>query len=87
MGKLHAGDLGGGWSGSLAELIEQRFDSLLVADGKHATPKDATDETRSRRMLFVAVAQGVVEHLAANADAFVVTDIGGHRENVAIEKQ
>jgi hypothetical protein len=87
VGKLHAGDLGVGWSGSLAELIEQRLDSLLVADGKPATPKDATDETRSRRMLFVAVAQGVVDHLAANPDAFVVTDHDGYRDSVAIEKR
>jgi hypothetical protein len=67
--KLKAGTLDD-FTGSLAELIEHRFDALLQADGLPGLPSGPADQVRDRRRLFVAIAQGVVGHLAANPDAF-----------------
>ena len=54
---------------SMAEAMEQVFRTELpvVVPGADAGRGEA-----ERRLLFVAVAQGVVRHLAANPDAFKV---------------
>src|SRR6266568_4161654 len=56
---------------SLAESIEKALNALLQADGFDPLPVDNnTEETRHRRRLLVAIAQGVVRHLVDNAAAF-----------------
>lgn len=62
------------WTGSLAELIEERLDALLLADGLPGLPDGPEERVRGRRHLFLAIAQAVVEHLHANPDAFVLRD-------------
>ena len=62
------------WTGSLAELIEQRLDALLLADDLPGLPDGPEEQVRGRRHLFLAIAQAVVEHLHANPDAFVLRD-------------
>jgi hypothetical protein len=62
------------WAGSLAELIELRLDQLLIADGLPGLPDAPADQVRSRRHLFLAIAQAVVEHLHAHPEAFVLRD-------------
>ncbi|MEZ5863394.1 MAG: hypothetical protein R3D25_04720 [Geminicoccaceae bacterium] len=62
------------WTGSLAELIEQRLDALLQADDLPGLPDGPEEQVRGRRHLFLAIAQAVVEHLHANPDAFVLRD-------------
>lgn len=55
--------------GSMAEEMEQVFREELPSVVPGANPGRGEAE---RRLLFVAVAQGVVRHLAANPDAFKV---------------
>ena len=60
---------------SLAESIEKALNALLQADGFDPLPVDNnTEETRHRRRLLVAIAQGVVRHLVDNAAAFQIFD-------------
>jgi hypothetical protein len=79
------GTPGSHWSGSMAERIEKELDALLVAAGKPATSKDDSDETRSRRTLFVAIARGVVRHLDDHAGSIVVRDVNGHVLSVDLD--
>jgi hypothetical protein len=74
---------------SMAQQIEQALNDLLVAEGKDPLSTANNTATRDRRMLFVAIARGVVNHLVDNADAFRVeeddgTPLGNHR--IDIEK-
>ena len=69
--QLKAGTLDD-FGGSLAALIEQRLDAMLQADGLPGLPSGPADQVRDRRRLFVAIAQGVVQHLAANPGAFEI---------------
>lgn len=58
---------------SLAHEIEKQLDALMQNDGLPPLVTDPTDRTvRDRRRLFVAIARGVVLHLANNKDAFVI---------------
>lgn len=56
-------------SGSMADSMEQVFREALPSVVAGADPNKGDAE---RRLLFVAVAQGVVRHLAENHDAFKV---------------
>ncbi|HEY2160874.1 MAG TPA: hypothetical protein VGH24_06165 [Solirubrobacteraceae bacterium] len=65
---LHAGTVAN-FSGSLAEQIETAFASELLAVKGVSLPDYAKQE---RRILFCAIAQGVLKYMAANPDAFEV---------------
>jgi hypothetical protein len=54
-------------SNSMAKAMENAFIDVIVAE-KIPEPEDR----QQMRLLFVAIAQGVVEHLQANHDAFKV---------------
>ena len=58
--------------GSMAEAIEVELNLMLAADNLPQVPLDASPDTRDRRRLFVAIARGVVNHLAANQASIVV---------------
>lgn len=77
--QLKAGGLDD-FAGSMAEAMDLALNAALVAEDK--PPLDMTDsaEARDRRTLFVAIAQGVVNHLVANHDAFDVTQNDGLTE-------
>jgi hypothetical protein len=61
------------FAGSLAEAIENALNGLLSQDGITPFPVDDNSrETRDRRRLFVAIAQGIVNYLDANDDALVI---------------
>jgi hypothetical protein len=83
MGKLRPGMMGlsignGGGTGipgdfdnSLASQIENELNSILGGEGRDTfDTNDNSSDARDRRMLFVAIARGVVAHLVANPDAF-----------------
>lgn len=70
--KLKAGGQVPNFAGSMAEAMENALNLLLVAEGRPQVPTENTAETRDRRVMFLAIAQGVVNHLTANADAFRV---------------
>ena len=47
----------------------------MTDDGLPPLSMDASDQSvRDRRRLFVAIARGVVKHLADNPGAFAITD-------------
>lgn len=58
---------------SMAEAIEQELDALMAADNLPHLDIDASQTAvRDRRRLFVAIARGVVRHLAAQRGAIKV---------------
>lgn len=83
--RLKAGGLGspadGGipaeFAGSMAQAMEQALNELLAAEGRPQVSTENTAETRDRRIMFVAIARGVVRHLLANQDAFDVAHNDG----------
>jgi hypothetical protein len=75
----------------MAEAMEVALNQLLSATGKPTVPTDDSDEVRDRRILFVAIARGVIDHLVDNEDAFTIrrqdddtVELAEH--NVRIEK-
>ena len=77
------------FANSMAQAMENALNDLLQQEGRDPLTTANTTATRDRRMMFVAIARGVVNHLVANADAFRVeendgTPISNHR--IDIEK-
>lgn len=79
--KLKAGGMGssvvattpGEFISSMAAAIEDAYLAALAIDGKRTFNKTTnTENDRDRRRIFVAIAQGVVGYLKANADALDV---------------
>lgn len=60
--------------GSMAEAMDKELNALLVLDGLKPLSTSNTDrEVRARRRMFIAIARGVVGHLAARPEAFGLT--------------
>jgi len=73
MANLNPGGFGAlEFSASMAEAMENALNDLLFQEGKPQVSTIDSPETRDRRIMFLAIARGVVEHLTANPDAFVV---------------
>ena len=70
--ELYAGT-NGAFNGSMAEAMEQAMDALLFADKGIHLPAADTEERKDRRRLFIAIAAGVINHLAARDGAIQVT--------------
>lgn len=91
--KLHAGGMGHhttdrvdakpeAFRDSMAEAIEDAVWQLLSDErdwvgGQPFEKEDNSRETRDRRLIFVAIAQGVVNHLEERQDAFNVVRNNG----------
>jgi hypothetical protein len=60
------------FANSMAAEIEAAFSELLQDAGLPPLADDNSKESRDRRRLFVAIAQGVVRHLVARNEAFVI---------------
>jgi hypothetical protein len=56
------------WEGSMAGAIEQAFLEEWPVLMKSAPP----ETNPQMKLLFLAVAKGIVRHLVANSDAFVI---------------
>ena len=98
--KLKAGNMGGkgnesvtpsAFADSMAAKIEEELSALLVGEGRDPLDlNDNSSETRDRRVLFVAIAKGVIKHLVANQDAFRVvptSTVNGFITSARIEIQ
>lgn len=57
---------------SMAKAMEDALNSLLSAEGKPTVPTENTAEVRDRRIMFLAIARGVVDHLVTNEGAFTI---------------
>ena len=60
------------FANSMAEAMEVALNQLLFDEGKPTVPTDDTEEVRDRRIMFVAIARGIIDHLVANEDAFTI---------------
>lgn len=97
MGKLRPGRMGSpaeagvpaDFANSLAARIESELNSILAGEGRDTfLVNDNSADARDRRMLFVAIARGVVAHLVANPEAFklkLTHDAGGHVTDVSLD--
>ena len=65
------------FANSMAQAMEDALNDLLGQEGKPTLPTENTTETRDRRLMFVAIARGIVSHLTANEDAFSIRDNDG----------
>ena len=63
--QLYAGT-SAAFAGSMADAMEQAMDDLLFADKGIHLPAADTEERKDRRRLFIAIAAGVINHLAAH---------------------
>ncbi len=59
---------------SMAAAMESALNVLLTSEGHDPVPVDNTPESRDRRTMFIAIAQGIVSHLVAKQAAFVIKD-------------
>ena len=77
------------FAGSMADAIEVALNQLLADEGKPTLPTDDTEEVRDRRILFVAIARGIINHLVDNEDAFTIrrhdddTELAQHNVRIA----
>src|SRR5688572_25156696 len=72
--KIPRPDGSDGWVGSMAEAMENAFlDEWPQVMG--SAPKPTPDN--QMRLMFIAVARGVVKHLHDNPQSFLVTTNGG----------
>lgn len=80
---------GGLWDdsypGSMTRAIEDQLNDLLARRDKDTLDLDASEQAKDRRQMFAAIARGVVAHLAAHPEAFVVTDGENRRCTVTID--
>jgi len=73
------------FSGSMAQAIESEYEAIWNSLKEEPLPNEGRED---RRMLFVAIARGVVKHLEQNAyDGLVVTYDAGYRANVDIRME
>src|SRR3954451_21803191 len=63
---------------TMAAAIERELIALMTTgpDGLEAPPTENTRETRQRRLLFAAIARGVIAHLEGHAEALAVEFTG-----------
>jgi hypothetical protein len=77
--QLYAGTTAA-FAGSMAEAMERAMDALLFAEKGVHLPMADTEERKDRRRLFIAIAAGVINHLAAQDGAIQVTVHHGSTE-------
>jgi hypothetical protein len=58
------------FAGSMAEEIEKAFTAVRAEEGKDPVPPENRDDLR---LLYIAIARGVINHLKASEQAFAVT--------------
>lgn len=70
------------FEGSLGELIDRAFAAELFAEQEKELPETGADE---RRVLFAAIAQGVLAYLAANETEIAVVPTGASSFTARVE--
>ena len=83
MNTLKRGDLGfvgdaspipSAFADSMANAMEDALNVLLASEGNPTVPVDNTRESRDRRIMFLAISKGIIDHLVANEGAFQIRD-------------
>jgi hypothetical protein len=83
MAPLYAGSLAN-FAGSMAEAIEQALDQTLIEAGFPPMPDPSTadkNDLNNRRILFLAIARGVINYLNQNEDAFQFSFAAGNHSH------
>ena len=85
--ELYGGSLKGPntFADSMAEEIEKAFDEVLAEVGFPKLPDPSTaneNDLNNRRILFIAIARGVINHLKQNEGAFHLTVTGGGHSHI-----
>ena len=84
--KLKRGGLGGindpspvpnAFADSMAKAMEDALNDLLADEGNPSVPIDNSRESRDRRIMFLAISRGIVDHLVAREEAFEILDDDG----------
>jgi hypothetical protein len=86
LGSASAPSTPSAFQNSMAQEIERAMNSLLQREGKPTLADDNTPETRDRRLMFAAIAQGVCEHLQKEQSALVVKGVAGATIEVAVDR-
>jgi hypothetical protein len=73
------------FAGSMAAAMEEALNSFLSDEEKPTVPVDNSAESRDRRIMFLAIAKGIVDHLVANQDAFKIKDSLGNPTSLRIK--
>lgn len=78
----------GHFANSMADAMDTAFHDLLVGEGMKTFELDTNSkEARDRRRIFVAIAQGIVRHLSANAGALSIRDVADNPVPLHIDIQ
>jgi len=72
------------FANSMAAAMETALNALLDQLDRDRVPVDNTAESRDRRAMFLAIAQGLVNHLVANQDAFKIKDLANNELPVKV---
>jgi hypothetical protein len=86
--KLKPGDLDpfpSALAASMAEAMESALNNLLPKVDKPTVAVDNSDEARDRRVMFLAIAQGIVNHLVQNQAAFKILDVNNNTVGLHIQ--
>lgn len=86
LGSTSAQSTPSAFQNSMAQEIEKAMNSLLQREGKPTLADDNTPETRDRRMVFAAIAQGVCEHLSKQQTSFTVKGVTGATIEIAVDR-
>jgi hypothetical protein len=71
------------FAGSMAEAIENALLTLLTSDGIQGFATDTnSQDARDRRRLLVAIAQGVLGHMAAHPQALQITFVDSNNNTI-----
>jgi hypothetical protein len=73
------------FAGSMAAAMEEALNFFLSGESKPTVPVDNSAESRDRRIMFLAIAKGIVDHLVTNQDAFKIEDSLGNPTNLQIK--
>jgi hypothetical protein len=86
LGSASAPSTPSAFQNSMAQEIERALSRLLQREGKPGLADDNSPETRDRRVMIAAIAQGVCEHLAKQQSAFVVKGVAGATIEIAVDR-
>jgi len=62
------------FANSMAKAMEDALNVLLASEGNPPVPVDNSRESRDRRIMFLAISKGIVDHLVAKEAAFEIRD-------------
>lgn len=59
---------------SMAKSMEDALNLLLANESNPTVPVDNSRESRDRRIMFLAISKGIIDHLVAKEAAFEILD-------------